>query len=78
MTPNLPPNSNTISAPLIMAQSEDGTRSMFDNRKIDANFFQEVRNQLRILRDWDNYERRTTSSREDAKKVLYYYLDREH
>lgn len=78
MSPTLPPNPRTISKQLLRPGTAAELAAHFEDRILNTLFFEEIRQELRILRDWDNYERNTSPDREEAKKILYKYLDQEH
>lgn len=77
MTPELPANPMTITPPTKMMLTADGVFAKFKGRLVDASLFAEVRAELQNLRDWDNYERRTSPYREGAKSALRYILGHE-
>jgi hypothetical protein len=74
MTPKLPPNSMVLTPPPKMARTEAGVAAFFGARTV---LFAEVRAELQILRDWDNYERCTSPDREAAKRALRRLLNGE-
>lgn len=77
MTPKLPDNPTTITPPPKMMLTADGVLAKFKGRLVDASFFADVRAELKNIRDWDNYERATSPTREGAKNVLRYLLNHE-
>jgi hypothetical protein len=77
MTPDLPPNPMTITPPPRMVLTAEGVYQRFKGRKVDARLFAEVREELKVIRAWDSYERSTSPLREGAKRALRRILDQE-
>lgn len=76
MSPKLPANPGTISdlRPQANCWTEALVDARYGNRLLTDRDSDAIRGDLSELLAWDNYERKTSPSRESVKKALQRYL----